>query len=334
MGEYFDRRRSEFNSRIRNVPLANPKRERPVQLSDGRIVYTTMSKEDAEQFFWEMENIVFKGHEERVAEMERRGISYLKRGDIPQTTRRYTNPGKTRVGKTLKTLFKVFGTAAVIGALAFAINKGQEDFYKTLPENQPITMEQAIGNGITLEEMSITQETEDKIVAIQDRLNSEDIGNIGDTQLIELGKEIDDIQLNKIFKTKVADALGINPEQISVYYKAASGSNEYNSQESFAMDIKDDEGKVTSSYGQENMSEEIRKYIRNISDIQSLVTSMENSGDISRYSTIGEYKSAMEETSKFVAGKIKFDGKDFTLEQQTQKDIDGSLEIADDGEER
>ena len=67
MGEMFNKRRSEF---IKPLQLANT-RGGTVAVKD----FNTMSREDREQFLWEMENVVFKDHDKRVAEMKRRGIT-------------------------------------------------------------------------------------------------------------------------------------------------------------------------------------------------------------------------------------------------------------------
>lgn len=202
-------------------------------------------------------------------------------------------------------------------------------------QSNPITMEQALQSGASLEELAITPEMQSEIEEIQDRLNSSDIENISDSELRKLGLEIDNLQLNEIFKSKVGNALGVEPEQIEVSYRGASGPDESDSQEKFTITVKGEEGAELSTYTGNNIPEGMKDYIRNIGDVQSAIAKIDN-GNFDKDSVLNTYKTAMDETSRFAAGKVKYDGKTFTLEQESEKDLaeQTTYEIADDGDER
>lgn len=204
-------------------------------------------------------------------------------------------------------------------------------------QSQPITMEQALKSGSSLEELAITPETQKEIEEIQNRLNSIDIRNISDSELRSLGAQIDNLQLDEIFKSKVGDALGVKPEQIEVSYRGASGPDENDLQERFGITVKDDEGAEISTYNGDNIPEEMKDYIRNIGDVQGVISEIEN-GNFDKETVLDTYKTAMDETSRFAAGRLEYDkdGKSFTFEQKSEKDLEEqtTYEITDDGDER
>lgn len=202
-------------------------------------------------------------------------------------------------------------------------------------QSKPITMEQALESGTSLKELAITPEMQSKIEEIQDRLNSIDVQNMSDSELRKLGLEIDNLQLSEIFKSKVGNALGVEPEQIEVSYRGASGPDESDSQEKFGITVKNDEGIELTTYSENNIPEGMKDYIRNIGDVQGVISEIDN-GKFDKDSVLDTYKVAMDETSRFAAGIIKYDGKDFTFEQETEKNLkeQTTYEIVDDGDER
>lgn len=202
-------------------------------------------------------------------------------------------------------------------------------------QSNPITIEQALESGTSLKELAITPEMQSEIEEIQNRLNSIDVQNMSDSELRKLGLEIDNLQLNEIFKSKVGNALGVEPEQIEVSYRGASGPDESDSQEKFGITVKNDEGIELTTYNGDNIPEGMKDYIRNIGEVQGAVAKIENE-NFDRDSVLDTYKTAMDETSRFAAGKVKYDGKTFTLEQESEKDLaeQTTYEIADDGDER
>ena len=204
-------------------------------------------------------------------------------------------------------------------------------------QSQPATIEQTLQSGTSLEELAITPEMQKEIEELQGKLTSLDIENISDSELRNLGVEIDNLQLKEIFKSKVGNALGVEPEQIGVFYRGASGPDESDTQEKFAITVKDEEGVEQTRYTGENIPEEMKDYIRNIGDVQSVIAKIDN-GNFDKASVLDTYKIAMDETSRFAAGKLEYDKeeKNFTLEQEKENDLteQTTYKTIDDEEER
>lgn len=94
--------------------------------------------------------------------------------------------------------------------------------------NNPITLEQALENGQDLEALGMTEELQEKLEELQERMADENITN---KEIIEIAPEINDLQF-AILKTKIADKLeeseefkGIRPGALTVEPEAHSNSN-------------------------------------------------------------------------------------------------------------
>lgn len=168
-----------------------------------------------------------------------------------------------------------------------------------------LTLEQALENGETLEELGINQDIATELAELSTRLEND----LTDQELIEIAEKIPEIQM-KVIKTKMANALEIK-DWSDITLKPSEGDF------TTTMYIKDGEkyerpGIINSIVNiitgdEKTISPEIANYIDAIGKAQGKRDKMRG-GAISE-GDIKNCKNALEKASQFAAGKIEIDKK-------------------------
>ena len=241
-----------------------------------------------------------------------KAVQYNDYSNRSKTQTRIRRPKARRARRMKGFLSFAMLTAGWVTAIA-AI--GPDLYRKRVQENQPISLQQALQNGQTVENLGISQETADAIINLEETIKDE---NLSREELENLAGPLEATQF-KVIKEKAGDLLGENPENIEVWTHSAHG-NSPESQE-LKIDGKDGTEVYTRSdinIGRNIMSQKIADYIYDIGDTQSLDTASKTDKEL-----IELYEEKIAGTSQFAAGEMKLEKRNhIVLEQTTQKDLE------------
>ena len=223
------------------------------------------------------------------------------------TQERYTAPrgtAKKANKKPKRKSNKLIGGILIAGTVGVIAFGGYRAYSEYKDSQNTLTLEQALENGETLNKLGIDKSIEEKLSELEERMQ-DDLSN---QELIELSEDILDLQFDTV-KTKLANTIEIEEGDIRVYPRkdenegARVDTKEHVYTEKELLKFED------------TVSADIAKYINGIGNMQFLQEELIK-GDFDRSDVIKDYKSALKETSKFAAAKMKVDDKgNITMEK-------------------
>lgn len=194
-----------------------------------------------------------------------------------------------------------------------------------------ITLEEISQNQDALQKLGISKETVAEIQSLQSIVDSGEINNLSEEELLKLGENIDNVQLETI-KGKLANELGVSEDDIVV-------APDYNDDAPKGV-VRVTKDNVETRYnregdlfdGENNISAEISDYILNIANTQTANSRIEK-GTYDRDEVISQYTSAINETSKIATKEMSVDDKgNISLSPVSEQEIDALIQ--DNDEER
>ncbi len=215
------------------------------------------------------------------------------------------------------------GKMALLG-LVGAITLGATGIhnYTNRPQNQPITLEQALENGKTLKDLNVSEEIRYELMNIQQYLENEEISN---TELINMASQIEELQKN-VITNKTADLLGVEPGDIIVDTIVGDKSEAPVERIQVKINEKGEtpiyiRGDFMDLVKENTISAEISDFIKQMDKMKELEKQLEDK-NLKREDVIEEYRETIDIVSKFAAGEMKIDENgNITIEQIKQKDI-------------
>lgn len=265
--------------------------------------------------------------EEEKVWMQKRRIRDAKKGKIrgyqvKEEHKRYTG------SKRAMTVAMTLGLTGALALGIFGVTKGYSNYANSQNQKQ---FEEIAQNRDALEQLGLSEETVNEIQSLQAELNSEEIENISDEEMKNLGDRVQDIQLYTM-KSKLANSLGVPVDSIEL-------SINYNDDVPTASVkvTRDDGTTIYNSDGildfDNNISSEISDYIVNIGNTQTANSRLAE-GTMNKNDAIEQYRSAINDTTNIATKEVSIDEKgNISLSQVSQQEID-SLIQGDDGEER
>lgn len=130
-------------------------------------------------------------------------VPNTKRNELPQE--RY----KIRKIERQKQIRRRLGIAALSGLLAFG---GLQKYMDYRDSKNTITIEQALENGKTLDELGIDEDIKSRIENIEEKLADENLKN---EEIIELSSKIESLQMD-VIKSKLSKVLNVLPSDIKL----------------------------------------------------------------------------------------------------------------------
>ena len=201
-----------------------------------------------------------------------------------------------------KNTCKLIGEIGLAGLLAFGGYKACQEYNEYKSQNTPITLEQAMKNGESLDELGIDKKIEKEIEDINNLLNKDEITN---NEIIELSAKINNLQFDTI-KTKLSNTLGVDEEDIKVF------TDIINNGETTEERIEIKGGKIYTNKdffkNSDTMTEDISNFIKDIGKIQGLMGDIQNK-NMDRRECLKKYKQVMKNLDNFAAGKMTIDDK-------------------------
>ena len=201
--------------------------------------------------------------------------------------------------KRLKKPVKRIATIGLAGLIAFGGYKAYSAYNEYQKENTPITLDQALQNGESLESLKIDNTVKNELEDIKEELGKEDISN---SDLMGLSIRINELQFDTI-KTKLANTLGEEESDITLHTGVAS---EGKTKES--VEVKGGEKYTNKEFlkNENTISSEISDYIKEIGDMQGLMQELQE-GDFKRDDILSKYKKLVKSTDQMAASKITVD---------------------------
>lgn len=204
--------------------------------------------------------------------------------------------------------------------------------------NEPITLEQALENGQDLESLGMTEELQEKLEELQERMADENITN---KEIIEIAPEINDLQF-AILKTKIADKLeeseefkGIRLGALTVEPEAYSNSNGERTQNARIIAYEDTINEETIFSGDE-ISDDIKDMILNTEKMRINVGNVNNES-FNKDKYVKAFQGYLTNLEQFAAKEIKVEKDEKTGELKsisTQETKVKDLVKTDDDNER
>ncbi len=211
----------------------------------------------------------------------------IKRGELP--CERY----KRRKAERQQQIRRRIGIAALSGLIAFGSLRTYMEYRDS---KNTLTLEQALENGHTLDDLGINKDIKDRIENIEDMLADENIKN---EELIELSSKIEAVQMD-VIKNKLSEVLNIAPSDIRLI-PTDEDKRAYIDVKNIGIFERDSALDVFGK--QKTISDDISNFIDEIADMQRTKDIIQNE-DIDRKDIIKTYKKAIKETSKFAAGHM------------------------------
>lgn len=193
----------------------------------------------------------------------------------------------------------------VVGLVAFG---GYNSYREYKDSKNTLTLSQALDNGETLESLGIDQEIAEKLEMLEKEVN----GYLTNSELIDLAPKILNLQFDTA-KSKLANAINVEESDITlrVEENGMSTSVGVNNEKTY-----EEENFINKMFGN-TISSDISNYIHGIARMQGIRDTLVN-GDINRDEVIECYKNALEETSKFAAGKVNIDSNGNIIFEKTR----------------
>ena len=231
------------------------------------------------------------------------------RGKKEQRKRLQRNKTKKRAK-----LMKKIATLGLVGVLAFGGYKAYQTYQGA---NSSITLEEALNNGETLENLKIDTSIKNELESIKNELSQNEMTN---QELLQLSTKINELQFDTL-KTKLSKTLNVNEEDIKLYTDVVSNQTGETHE---SVEIKD--GQTYNEKGlfdnSNTISSDITNYIKDIGEMQTLMGKMQT-GDLDRNSIMKSYKSAINEIDQMAAAKMYIDGKgNISIQKENKKSLE------------
>ena len=213
------------------------------------------------------------------------------------------------------------GAAIAVGAYGIASNNS-----RTAETQDRVALEQVIGNQDELARLGISNETATEIQNLYSELNSGDLENLSEEEVLSLGSRVEDVQLATM-KEKISNEMGVPVESVEL---RVSYSTSESPKASVIIDGKGyNEGDFLDH--NDNISGEMADYIEKIAGTQSTNSRLEE-GSITKQDALEQYRGAMESVRDVSTKEFSIDGNgNMSLSQVSRADIDKAME---DEEER
>ena len=258
--------------------------------------------------------------EERL-EIQRRDMEAKERNKGRRVTGARSSGNYKGSRKGLNLLLVGFiGAAIAVGAYGIASNNS-----RAAETQDRVALEQVIGNQDELARLGISNETATEIQNLYSELNSADIENLSEKDVLSLGSRVEDIQFATM-KEKISNEMGVPVESIELRVS-------YTDHVPKASAIIDGKGYNEGDFldHNDNISGEMADYIEKIAGTQSTNSSLEE-GSITKQDALEQYRGAMESVRDVSTKEFSIDENgNMSLSQVSRADIDKAME---DEEER
>ena len=207
------------------------------------------------------------------------------------------------------------GAAIAVGAYGIASNNS-----RTAETQDRVALEQVIGNQDELARLGISNETATEIQNLYSELNSGDLENLSEEEVLSLGSRVEDIQLATM-KEKISNEMGVPVESIELRVS-------YTDHVPKASAIIDGKGYNEGDFldHNDNISSEMANYIKQIAGTQSTNSRLEE-GSITKQDALEQYRGAMESVRDVSTKELSIDGNgNMSLSQVSRADIDKAME--------
>ena len=212
-------------------------------------------------------------------------------------------------------LVSFIGAAIAVGAYGIASNNS-----RTAETQDRVPLEQVIGNQDELARLGISNETATEIQNLYSELNSGDLENLSEEEVLSLGSRVEDIQLATM-KEKISNEMGVPVESIELRVS-------YTDHVPKASAIIDGKGYNEGDFldHNDNISSEMANYIKQIAGTQSTNSRLEE-GSITKQDALEQYRGAMESVRDVSTKEFSIDGNgNMSLSQVSRADIDKAME--------
>lgn len=213
------------------------------------------------------------------------------------------------------------GAAIAVGAYGIASNNS-----RAAEAQDRVPLEQVIGNQDELARLGISNETATEIQNLYSELNSGDLENLSEEEVLSLGSRVEDIQLNTM-KEKIANEMGVPVESVELRVSYST------SEPAKASVIVDGKGYNEGDFldHSDNISGEMADYIKQIAGTQSTNSGLEE-GNITKQDALEQYRKAVESVKDVSTKELSIaENGNMSLSQVSREDIDRAME---DEEER
>lgn len=207
------------------------------------------------------------------------------------------------------------GAAIAVGAYGIASNNS-----KAAETQDRVPLEQVIGNQDELARLGISNETATEIQNLYSELNSADIENLSEKDVLSLGSRVEDIQLATM-KEKISNEMEVPVESIELRVS-------YTDHVPKASAIIDGKGYNEGDFldHNNNISSEMADYIEKIAGTQSTNSRLEE-GSITKQDALEQYRGAMEGVRDVSTKEFSIDENgNMRLSQVSRADIDKAME--------
>lgn len=253
--------------------------------------------------------------EERL-EIQRRDMEAKERNKGRRVTGARSSGNYKGSRKGLNLLLVGFiGAAIAVGAYGIASNNS-----RAAETQDRVALEQVIGNQDELARLGISNETATEIQNLYSELNSADIENLSEKDVLSLGSRVEDIQFATM-KEKISNEMGVPVESIELRVS-------YTDHVPKASAIIDGKGYNEGDFldHNDNISGEIADYIEKIAGTQSTNSRLEE-GSITKQDALEQYRGAMESVRDVSTKEFSIDENgNMSLSQVSKADIDKAME--------
>lgn len=208
--------------------------------------------------------------------------------------------------KKTNAMKKRIGLLVAAGLVAFG-SYGAKQYYDQ--NMKPVTLEEALKSGKTLEELGLNEATVEKLSEVEESLKN--VENLSKDEILHVGEEIEDIKFS-VIQSKLGNEIG---DYESIVVKPRD-----NNAISRIIVTSDDEEKIFIEG--DHYGKDIGDHIENIRTIQVANTEFEND-KIDREETVKTYENALEQTERFASSEIRVNesGK-IKCERTTKADLE------------
>lgn len=189
--------------------------------------------------------------------------------------------------KKTNAMKKRIGLLVAAGLVAFG-SYGAKQYYDQ--NMKPVTLEEALKSGKTLEELGLNEATVEKLSEVEESLKN--VENLSKDEILHVGEEIEDIKFS-VIQSKLGNEIG---DYESIVVKPRD-----NNAISRIIVTSDDEEKIFIEG--DHYGKDIGDHIENIRTIQVANTEFEND-KIDREETVKTYENALEQTERFASSEI------------------------------
>lgn len=325
MGVNSNHARENFLAKYKENIYEIEKSNKILQFNDYLRTEDRIPKEELNKVIEEMTKSMERQKRRKRANERKRQIRNGKRVNASKTKRdvmESENVRKRQMKNSKETKYKGNVKKKVVALLLAGVtiaggyNVAKNVYNEYQQQNSPITLEQALEEGETLEILGINNNIVSEIQEIKTMLERDDLTN---EEMIRLAPRISALQFDTA-KTKLANTLGVSENDIKLYTRHAeegqtretveTSNNIYTNKDIFTYE--------------NTIPTEISNYIKEIASMQDTMQQLQE-GNIDRKEILKKYNDKIENTSKFAATVIKVDEKgNISVEQTKVADLEKS----------